>query len=67
MDDQIKCVAFLLMQCQIGLENCNDNFGNKVSFSLSNNDSTPVHEPIAAPLEIPKICIDQIETDGLKS
>jgi hypothetical protein len=26
LDDQIKCVAFLLMQCQIGLENCSDNY-----------------------------------------
>ena len=63
LDDQIKCVAFLLMQCQIGLENCNDNFANNVSIISPSNDSTPIQETIPNFMDIPKICIDQVEND----
>ena len=66
LDDQIKCVAFLLMQCQIGLENCSDNFANNLSILNSNNDSTPTQETLPNSIEIPKICIDQVENDGNK-
>lgn len=31
VDDQLRCVLFLLMQCQIGLENCNDSNNLKQS------------------------------------
>ena len=66
LDDQIKCVAFLLMQCQIGLDNCNDNFVNNMPIISPSNDSTPIQETIPNMIEIPKICIDQVENDGNK-
>ena len=65
LDDQIKCVAFLLMQCQIGLENCNDILVTRED-SLTSTTITATPQEIVNQMEIPKICIDQIEVDGIK-
>ena len=40
LDDQMRCVVFLLMQCQIGLENCNETF-NQPNCRSSKSEETP--------------------------
>ena len=60
LDDQIKCVAFLLMQCQIGLENCNDILVSGVTATIVQQQP----QEATNQMEIPKICIDQIDIDG---
>jgi hypothetical protein len=59
LEDQIKCVVFLLMQCQIGLENCNDAL-------MSRNGQFGLIEAAGGANEIviPEINVDQIEADS---
>lgn len=67
LDDQIKCVVFLLMQCQIGLENINDT-NNVISDNFLSNENdqkqsgttteAPPRPP--PPITAQQLCVEQI-------
>lgn len=46
LDDQIRCVLFLLMQCQIGLDNCLESTPNQAPIKITTTQvtRTPIPE-----------------------
>ena len=60
IDEQMRCVQFLLMQCQIGLENCCQDNNNKMDRSLSFTSTSTT----TTSATIPPITINQIEVSN---